>query len=584
MSWTHDDPSQGSPATIQGLAQLRSARAGKIRDAQQSLQGAGSSSGAEWKAMSQTAFASKLSADAADIELLATGLEAQASALQTYAGQLSQLQDRQRVLEQQRSSVQIDVGLAKMKLSTSNAELPALLKAETPDPDATAAAKRRSAAAQTAVDDAQAKNRAIDAQWEQLVSDRRSMDSICVAALQGDGVLGALASVSTAGIAGSTPAALLAMIGNLSAIDLKILLKQHPELAAALDKAAPSEVSTWWSSLPDSQQAALVAGLPAVIGALNGVPALARVAANKINAAERLDVVRDEIAHLRKLASDAGTPQRFDDQIAALEDERDYLKRATGDHPTVQLYLYDHAKDRIIEMIGTPSSATQKVVTYTPGTLASMQQFFDGDTQAIADWLHQKEGDSLVAFVYKDGRYPQNPLTEANDQDYARATGQQLARFEDGLFRDPLLTDARSIAIGHSWGVANITSSEVAGARYDDVVSISGAGAPAEWVKQPGTKYMDFSYDDILQTAQDIRVGGSGVVWSGRNPRHIGFDHGDYYDAPLNWKDVAGGAVGAWPFKLASGIDSHNLAASVDAANIRLLNDMRKTIDYESGQ
>ncbi|SBN62910.1 hypothetical protein GA0004736_1822 [Curtobacterium sp. 9128] len=571
MSWTHDDPSQGSPAAIQGLAQLRSARAGKIRDAQQSLQGAGSGSGAEWKAMSQTAFASKLSADAADIELLATGLEAQASALKTYAGQLSQLQDRQRVLEQQRSSVQMDLGLAKLKLSTSSAELPALLKAETPDPDATAAAKRKSAAAQTAVDDAQAKTRAIDAQWDQLVSDRRSMDSTCVAALQGEGVLGSLAGVTTAGVAGSTPAALLAMIGNLSAIDLKILLKQHPELAAALDKAAPSEVSTWWSSLPAGQQAALVAGLPAVIGALNGVPALARVAANKINAAERLGVVRDEIARLRKLASDAGTPQRFDDQIAALEDERDYLKRATGDHPTVQLYLYDHAKDRIIEMIGTPTDATRNVITYVPGTFADMGGFFSGETQKVARYMQQQGGVGTVAFVYKDGTFPQS-IPEANSEAFGLASGKRLANFDFGLRSQPDLRSAQQIAMGHSWGTANVTSSEVAGAHYDKVLSLAGAGVPSGWEKRDGTRYADFSYDDILQDAQHIS---GGLVWDGRNPREVGFDHGSYYSPPDKYKDFPLNGVYD---SLRNGMGLHNLIAGTDVENQGALRDMKQFI------
>jgi hypothetical protein len=501
MTWTHDDPAQGSPAAIQGLAKLRSSRATRIRDAQQALRAAASGSGAEWKAMSQTAFAAKLSKDAADIELLAAGLEAQAAALQTYAGQLSQLKDRQRVLEQQRSSAQMAVGLARVKLLTAGAAELTTMKSELPDTDAVAASRRETAAAQTVVDDADARLRAVDAQWGQLVNDRSSIDSTCAAALQAERALGGLAGLSSARITGTSPSALLDLISSMSENDLKILLTRHPELAKALGKANPDQVARWWGALSSSQHEALTVGLPSIVGALDGVPALSRVAANKINAQERIHILEKAIAHWQSLARNAGTPSRFDERISALQDERDYLRTATGAHPTVQLYLYDHAQDRIVEMVGTPSPDTRRVVTYSPGTLASMQQFFNGDTQAIADWLHQRDEDGLVAFVYKDGRYPQTPLTEANDQDFARITGKRLAGFEEGLFRDPGLAGKQSIAIGHSWGLANITSSEVAGARYDMVLSISGAGTPVSWAKNPDTSYADFSYDDILQTA-----------------------------------------------------------------------------------
>ncbi|WP_144764009.1 hypothetical protein [Curtobacterium sp. 9128] len=571
MTWTKDDPAQGSPAAIQGLAQLRSARAAKIRDAQQSLHAAATSSGEEWKAMSQPAFAAKLSADAADVELLATGLEAQASALQTYAGQLSELKDRQRVLEQQRSSAQMDFGLTRLQVAASDSELPPLLRAESPDPDVMSAAKRKAAAARTALEGAEAKMRGIDAQWDQLVADRRTIDSTCVAALQGDQVLGKLAGVTSSTIAGSTPAALMALVAGMSAIDLKILLQQHPELARALDEAAPSDVAQWWGSLPQSAQDALVTGLPAVIGALNGIPALVRVAANKINAQARLAAIDDELARQRKLASDTGSPQRFEEKIAALEDERDYLRLAVGAHPSVQLYLYDQAKDRIVEMEGTPSASTTTVITYVPGTFASMDGFFSGETQKVATYLHQHDKNGTVAFVYKDGTFPQS-IGEANDESFGLAAGERLARFEAGLQAQSDLSQAQSVGMGHSWGLANVTSSETAGAHYAKVLSLSGAGAPRAWSKAPGTEYRDFSYDDILQDAQHVW---GGHVWEGRNPREIGFAHGDYYPAPSSMQDFP--LNGVVP-SLQNGMDLHNLIANDSVDNRQALRDMQQFI------
>jgi len=531
--------------------------------------------------MSQTAFASKLSKDAADIELLAAGLEAQATALQTYAGELSQLKDRQRVLEQQRRSAQDDLGAAQQKFLFGGFGDDTQMKlAQAGGDDARAAdLKRRKSALQGQIDDARATGRAVDAQWDQLVVDRRRIDSTCVAALQDDAVLGSLAGITSGSIVGSTPTVLLALLARLSESDLKILLKQHPELARALDEAAPADVASWWQDLPREQRSALIAGIPTVVGALNGVPALDRVAANKINAAERIKAAKDEIERWREKGASFGQRDFYVDEIKALNREISYLEKATGPHPTIQLYLYDQKEDRIVEMIGTPTSQTSRVVTYVPGTLAKLGDFYAGSPQEISTWLFDRDRAGTVAFVYKDGRFPQNPLTEANDQDYARSTGKTLASFQAGLRTDGNLRDAQSVAIGHSWGLANVTSSEVAGAHYDKVVSLSGAGELPDWRRSESTEYADFSYDDILQFAQGLPLGSDGPVWDGHNPRESGFQHGEYYTAPTSIKNFPGNVFVNPVLPGLAGLDSHNLAATALPENYDLLNDMKRFLE-----
>jgi hypothetical protein len=341
-------------------------------------------------------------------------------------------------------------------------------------------------------------------------------------------------------------------------------------------------VATWWNTLGAEHQQTLIVGLPSIIGSLNGVSALGRVAANRRNAANRLEAIERTLADWKRQAAQPGSFTNATSQISALEDEIKYLRGAVSEPPTVQLYLYDKDADRIIEMIGTPSPETKRVVTYTPGTLANLDGFYSGDTQRIAKWLHDRDEEGLVAFVAKDGRYPQNPLSEANDQEYARGIAKNLADFEAAAFSDPLLKGKKSIAIGHSWGAANITVSEALGAHYDKVVSLSGAGAPEDWRPSPSTAYADFSYDDILQFAQHLRVGDDGVVWSGRNPREIGFDHSAYYDAPLTWKSFPGNGLVSPLLAAAGGVESHNLAASDSPGNSKLLNEMKAFI-YASG-
>ncbi|KTR41566.1 hypothetical protein NS263_04210 [Curtobacterium oceanosedimentum] len=585
MTWTDDDPGQGEPPAILGLAKLRTARAQEIRRAQDTLTTASGDAGVGWQAQSQTAFAAEVQKTAGDVELLAVGMEKQAAVLTQYAGQLSQLKDRQRILEQRRAS-------AKSSLARANAMMPGGLFSEpTPAPfvlageeDSTAEAKaeeeaRQRAAAESKIAAAQADLRAIESEWDALVADRRRVDQSCSTALEAADILGAVSSFSGSAVSAASPGDLLDRLSVLSAIDLQVLLAAHPELAEKLQAASTQDVATWWNALDAEHQQTFIVGLPNIIGSLNGVSALGRVAANRINAANRLEAIERTLADWKRQAAQPGSFTNATSQISALEDEIKYLRGAVSEPPTVQLYLYDKDADRIIEMIGTPSPETKRVVTYTPGTLANLDGFYSGDTQSIADWLHKRDEDGMVAFVVKDGRYPQNPLTEANDQQYARGIAQNLADFEEVAFTDPLLEGRQSVAIGHSWGVANITVSEALGAHYDKVVSLSGAGAPADWTPSPTTEYRDFSYDDILQFAQDIRVGEHGAVWSGRNPREVGFAHEDYYDAPLTWKSFPGNGLVNPLLAAAGGIESHNLAASTAPGNLTLLNDMRDFIN-----
>lgn len=78
---------------------------------------------------------------------------------------------------------------------------------------------------------------------------------------------------------------------------------------------------------------------------------------------------------------------------------------------------------------------------------------------------------------------------------------------------DPLLGSRDQIAIGHSWGLANITSFEVAHTHYDKVVSLSGAGMLPDGKPHPDTQHADLSYQDLLQSVQSLDT-----VWDAPRP------------------------------------------------------------------
>ncbi|MFK3671720.1 hypothetical protein ACI2IX_16240 [Leifsonia aquatica] len=334
---------------------------------------------------------------------------------------------------------------------------------------------------------------------------------------------------------------------------------QQIQLAAMLSKD-PEKVWGWWTTLSDAQRATLLTHLSPFLGRLDGLPPVVRVAANRTNAATDLAANEAELARLRALPGNPGNANK----ISLLETENGYLKRAVDG--SVQLYLYDRDASRVVEVVGDLSQTPTNVIYYNPGTFTGMPDFWKGGVQAMANSLVQDHPGALV-FVTKDGTFPgeddtnlggpnMTRILEANSATSTTTTAERLASLQRGVAANPQYTYAQTTAIGHSWGLANITASEGAGAHYDQVISLSGAWMPEGWVPDPSTTYRDYSYPDILQYAQEF-----GVVGENNVPRRpdSGFSYDPYYEAPS-------------AFDL---FNNHNLIATDSQANKSLLNDVR---------
>ncbi|MFS0854310.1 hypothetical protein [Microbacterium sp. 179-I 3D4 NHS] len=353
---------------------------------------------------------------------------------------------------------------------------------------------------------------------------------------------------------------------------VKEWLDVNPDFWGNVETVDPAVVAEWWAGVVARSEgipgawtagpaASFLAAAPALIGSLNGVPAIDRVAANRAAAPDRIAEAREE---LTKPDLDAAARAFLLNEIA-------YLERAsTGE---VQLYVYDRDASRIVEMVGTPSPETSNVITYSPGTFTSMNDFYSGGVQQIADYLVENTP-GTVAFVVKETVFPGENVDEgginlprvieANDPERARAAGRELALFEAGMRADRLLGGAEQIAIGHSWGLVHVIGSEVAGVTYDQVISLAGAGMLEEWRANPQTVYTDLSYRDLLQRAQD-----GGVVWDGRYPRvDPAFRYGDFYrgpdDAVLDDGEFTQADLGVLS-------DNHNLITQDVAGNKKVL-------------
>ncbi|MEQ4567114.1 hypothetical protein [Paenarthrobacter sp. CAP02] len=386
-------------------------------------------------------------------------------------------------------------------------------------------------------------------------------------------------------------AALLSYLSSATEADVKALATM-PGWKQALQGIEPSKIGTWWAGMNPRAgtvmgvpgfsrvQELLLAAAPSVFGALDGMPALARVRANQLNAPSVLRAAEKDLETARKL-SEVGQSHHDPNRTKMLQNEVAYLKQVVAGE--VQLYLYDRDRSRIVEMIGTPGSDTRHVITYVPGTFTGMDIFYEGGVQQVSTYLTSKVP-GTVAFVYKDGRFPGEEDTaggpnmarigEANDEKLARTSGQQLASFEAGMRTDPYLNGAEQTGIGHSWGLANLTSSEVAGARYDKVVSLAGAGMLPDWKPQPTTEYSNLYYYDLLVQGQVVPnlITNKGLVWDGNNPIYRDEFEQHYYRGPDD--DKINGAINT----LEEGnilMENHNLIATNSEDNKQVLKDMR---------
>ncbi|TWX40978.1 hypothetical protein ES689_06215 [Frigoribacterium sp. ACAM 257] len=485
------DPGGGSPAEMSRLARLRREKHDDLSLCSYRLEQCLSWAATEWRAEAASALCRAGEVLLAEIGTVLTAIERQGVALEAYGAEVGDIAAAQRVLERRRGEVEEALEWTIRSM--------VLLEAE----EAASGGGRWSPLDEVRAFELEALERGeqvnhtvlahIGREWAELVTRRQAADSGCMSALCGDAATGAFVDFSQAARDATTPEQVLRLMDGPSAFDLALLFADAPLLTALVAEATPEAVRRWWDALAllrpvdaaglSAAQQALVLGVPWLVGNLDGVPPAARVRANAVTAARQ---VVENLKVIDDIARPPSDEPRAREAILELERENVYLRGAATVPPTVQLYTYDRAADRIVEMLGDWSGTVERVYTDVPGARTRMDDFWThgGGVQGFVRRLVRDDEVDSVAFVYKDGHFPgagdaASPA-EAASPSFARRSGEQLAAFRAGLAAGTASSGAappRSVGVGHGWGTANVLASETAGARWDHVVVLAGVGA-----------------------------------------------------------------------------------------------------------
>ncbi|NIJ04790.1 hypothetical protein [Frigoribacterium faeni] len=593
------DPGKGDAVEIARLARLRREKHDDLCLGQFRLEQCLGWAETGWQAAAGEAFLRTGGELVAEFATLQDAIEQHGVVLEGYGAEVCDIGAVQGLLERRRAEIEEALRRSSETLLVIEAEAAALGASSASGDDEHRAHERE--VLLRGEEAARGELAQLGRQWAELVARREAADGACLAGLFGAAALSGYSATADAARDVTTADQALRLLDGLSVVDVALLFEENPLLSDVVREAPPELVREWWDSMArlrpldgaglSAAQESLVLGVPWLIGNLDGVPPLARVTANAVTAARQV-VENERLIDLlgQRPVDDA----RGREAIADLERENVYLRGATAVPPTVQLYTYDRAADRIVEMIGEWAGAPERVYTYVPGTFTQMNDFY-ADEDAVQDFARRvvtDDGLDSVAFVYKDGRFPGGGedvfparqknfvvgMLEANCPDTARDSGARLASFQEGLAAAGAVPGAeapRTVAIGHSWGTANVLASEVAGARYDHVIALAGAGALQEWAGAEGTEYDSFRYDDALGVAQT-----TGLVYRHHNPQYLEefqqFEYESDADRALRWDSPGTERVDAL-------LTNHSLVASDHLDNRQVFADLFKELRTVDG-
>lgn len=173
---------------------------------------------------------------------------------------------------------------------------------------------------------------------------------------------------------------------------------------------------------------------------------------------------------------------------------------------------------RIVEMVGDINADTRNVMVYLPGTFARMANEQDAYT-VVKSFVGAASDHSVAGFVYQDGDFPQNLVTQAPDPSYSQAMAPRLADFTHQLDTQIAANapGANVTTTGMAWSYSGATLglADQQGATFDREIYVEGAGMghgvwnPSD-LQSGVTRYAMTAPLDPIQLTQGTQVAGLG--------------------------------------------------------------------------
>lgn len=501
--WTTSNPGAGSPADIRAGAGRRTSDAASARSAGASVVMASVAATSGWKGLASDALRASIDPLAAELNVIAAQAESDAATLLRYAGEVEAIQQSQNTIASHLEDLTYRRRTLRRRVTDASVPLDS--------------GEQRSLRYQLSSVDYQMTG--LNAQMAALVQQRTTADTTAIMSLTGIASRGSFSPFG--GILGAdTSRPTLHQLEGLSEVDLATLLTLHPELTDVVQKTTnPGDVSAWWAQLTLEQQQTLAIGAAGLIGALGGIPAHARAAANRVNAASRVAWLDAEIARVTDAGYRAGNGQVYAPSTAVatylstlqeLRAERDYLQRAVDG--SVQLYLYNHQKGEIIEMLGNPSTA-DAIMTFMPGTNTTMDSFYTSTATtgitALTRWEveNPRLGYSVAGFVVKQGAFPQLDgdlmTTGPQNNDMAETLGAKYASFAGELH--VIAPHAPLVSVEHSFGSAVGGVAETKDANFAARIALSGIGMTSDYGPSLETQHYAMQSPNDILTQLDVK-------------------------------------------------------------------------------
>ena len=298
--------------------------------------------------------------------------------------------------------------------------------------------------------------------------------------------------------------ALLDQLALLSTRDITSFVSSNPDAVSKLLLNPPSAkaVSGWWSLVPDDARDSLIAGVPELIGNLDGLPVALRDDANRVFLRQTISTVEDSLPSLGR-AEEADAGQR----LHMLKEIEESLVTAPGE-PQRSLLSVDTAwPGRAAVVVGDLQTADY--VSYmVPG------MFFTVDGQMV-DWtiIAQDLYDEQVGWTVKlAGTDPslvgktvatvawigyQTPgITDIASLDLAKQGAQYISSAVHGVLASRTGDEPYVTLVTHSYGSTAVLMALADGAvTADSLVIIGSPGSAAQTV------------DDIGMPADKVFVG-----------------------------------------------------------------------------